>query len=270
MTRNHYLLHELGSQLRKRPQGAGRHDLVLIVGQEGEQYGEPLASMLPQCRVIVTPGPEAANRLFLSSPADLVILNHSRRLPCFDLLSAFKSLRPSVPVMVVTDCGTEELAVQAFRHGAIDYFKKPFALDELELSIRAILEIRTKFQGQDNPLPVSGLQRALQYLGTNYQKPIRLTEAAREAGMSNSCFERYLKNQTGHTFTAYLNYLRIARARELLQAGSASALQVALACGFNNQSHFNRVFRKLTGTTPGAFRKEAGPSRLESPPNLPF
>ncbi|NIQ97090.1 MAG: helix-turn-helix domain-containing protein [Desulfuromonadales bacterium] len=142
-----------------------------------------------------------------------------------------------------------------FRHGAIDYFTLPFDIRELELNIRAILEIRKTCRQKDNPSPTSGLQRVLRYIGENLAAPIRLDDAAREAGMSTSCFERYLKKQTGMTFVACVNSLRIARAKELLQADSTPILQVALACGFNNQSHFNRVFRKMTGTTPGAYRK---------------
>ena len=57
------------------------------------------------------------------------------------------------------------------------------------------------------------------------------------------------------TFTAYLNSMRIARAKELLQADHAPMLQIALACGFSNQSHFNRVFKRIAGMAPGEYRK---------------
>ncbi len=59
------------------------------------------------------------------------------------------------------------------------------------------------------------------------------------------------------SFTAYVNGLRIARARELLGMTSSSMLQIALTCGFGNQSHFNRVFKRITGLTPGEYRKTA-------------
>ena len=254
MKRNHYLLRELGGHLRGVPQGAAYPGQILILDEEGEHYRKILAANLPECRFTLEGNPDAARRHFLFSPTDLVILNHSTRICCLDLLQTFKAERPSVSVIVVTGCGSEKLAVQAFRHGAIDYFKKPFLPEELALSIRAVLEIRKKFLNSGKPLPVSGLQRALRYMESNFQAPMSLDDAAREAGMSVSCFERYLKNQTGLTFTGYLNSLRIARAKELIQASHAPMLQVALACGFGNQSHFNRVFRKITGTTPGAYR----------------
>jgi len=257
MNRSHYLLRELGIRLKGVPGMTLNPARILIVAEEGEQYGEPLASILPGCRFTLKSCPEAAKRYFLSSPNDLVILDHSPRLSCLELLPVFKAQHPSVPVVVLTGCGSEELAVQAFRHGAIDYFRKPFAVEDLGLSIRAVLEIRIRNRQSDKPLPVSGLQRALRYMGKNFHAPMCLEDAAREAGMSVSCFERYLKNQTGMTFTTYLNSLRIARAKELLQADHAPMLQIALVCGFGNQSHFNRVFRKVTGTSPGVFRKGA-------------
>jgi len=255
MSRAHCHLRELGNQLRGRPKEVEHLGRVLIIDDEGEDYEKPLAAILPECRFFVELSPTAAKQHFLSSPIDLVILNHSHRISCLELLPAFKSFRPSVPVVVVTGRGSEELAVQAFRNGAIDYFRKPFPLQELELSIRAVLEIRKKSRQSRQPLPASGMQRALQFIETNYRSPLKLEKAAREAGMSISCFERSLKIQTGMTFVVYLNSLRIARAKELLQASSASGLQVALASGFSNQSNFNRVFKKLTGITPGEFRK---------------
>ncbi|HZV81799.1 MAG TPA: helix-turn-helix domain-containing protein [Geobacteraceae bacterium] len=255
MRRAHYPLSELGSRLMALPRESASSGRILIVDEEGDDYRQALAETLPNCHFTLETSPETARQLFLASPFDLVILSHSERISCLEWLPMFKSLRPSVSVIVTTACGCEELAVQAFRHGAIDYFSSPFESDELEMSIRAILEIRKKFTDCGKPLPVSGLQRALRYMESNFQSPMSLDDAAGEAGMSVSCFERYLKNQTGMTFTAYLNSMRIARAKELLQADHAPMLQIALACGFSNQSHFNRVFRKVAGVTPGEYRK---------------
>jgi AraC family transcriptional regulator len=123
------------------------------------------------------------------------------------------------------------------------------------LSIRAVLEFRRKRNDNEMPQPAGGLLKALRYIEANFHTPISLGRAACEAGMSISCFERHLKQLTGKTFVAHLNGLRVARARELLQANRSPMLQVALACGFSNQSHFNRVFRKIAGVTPGEYRQ---------------
>jgi len=254
MSRSHYLLRDLGCQADWHPQEMppGR---VLIVDDDAGGYSEALAENLPACRFTLEACPEAARRYFLSAPLDLVLLCHSDRICCLDWLPFCKSQRPSISVIVVTERGSEELAVQSFRHGAIDYFRKPFDLDELQTSIRAVLEIRRRGREGGTPQLPTGLQRALRYLEASFNAPVRLDDVAREAGMSVSCFARYLKKQTGMSFTAYLNSMRVAKARELLRTSSDSMLQIALACGFGNQSHFNRVFRKITGTTPGTDRK---------------
>jgi YesN/AraC family two-component response regulator len=256
MERTHCLIQELGTQLRKLSRAAfpGR---ILIVDEEGEHYRKPLATFLPECRFTVVACQTTAKRYFLSSPIDLVILDHSPQFSCLELLPAFKLFRPSIPVVVVTGCGSEELAVQAFRHGAIDYFRKPFDVRDLESTVRAMLEFRRQRREKEPPQPVSGLQRALRFIERNFRSQLKLEQAANEAGMSISCFERHLKQRTGMSFTAYVNGLRIARARELLGMTSSSMLQIALTCGFGNQSHFNRVFKRITGLTPGEYRKTA-------------
>ncbi len=258
MNRAHYLLQELGAQLRNLPQGATYPGRILIVDEEGEQYGKPLAAILPECRVIIEANPEAARRYFLSSPTDLVILNHSPRISCLELLPDFKSLRPSVSVIVVTGCGSEEMAVQVFRHGAIDYFRKPFEINALELTVRAALEFQRKRKERKAPQPLTGIQRALRYIEAKFNEPISLNQAAREASMSISCFERRLKKQTGMTFTGFVNALRVAKAKEMIKKENCSMLQVSITCGFSNQSHFNRTFKQFTKMSPLAFRKSAG------------
>lgn len=253
MGRPHYRLRDIGTQLHGIPASALSGEILIVAGDDDDSAW--LAATLPHCRLTVVGSPQEARQRFLSTPFDLVILNHSPHLTCLELLPAFKSEHPSVPIVVTTACGSEELAVEAFRRGAIDYFRKPLVPEELVLSLRAILEIRKRLHGSGKPLPVAGMQRALRYLESNFQHPLRLDTAACEAGMSVSSFERSLKHLTGLTFVAYLNGLRLAKAKELLLGTSVSMLQIALACGFGSQAHFNRVFRKLAGTTPGLYRR---------------
>jgi AraC-like DNA-binding protein len=49
---------------------------------------------------------------------------------------------------------------------------------------------------------------------------------------------------------------RIDRAKALLRGSEAPLAEIADACGFSDQSHLTRVFRSLTGTSPGAWRRE--------------
>jgi len=205
---------------------------VLIVDDDAGGYSEALAENLPACRFTLEACPEAARRYFLSTPLDLVLLCHSNRICCLDWLPFSKSQRPSVTVIVVTVRGSEELAIQSFWHVGIDYFRKPFDLDELQTSIWAALEIRRRCSEGGTPQLPTGLQRSLRCLESSFNAPVRLDDVACGAGMSVSCFARYLKKQTGMSFTVYLNSMRVARARELLRPSFDSMLQIALACGF--------------------------------------
>jgi DNA-binding NtrC family response regulator len=181
MNRTHYPLSQLGSRLKALPQERSSPCRILLIDDESGDYRQELAETLPNCRFTLEACPETARRLFLSSPFDLVILTHTDRISCLDWLPRFKSLRPSVSVIVITACGGEELAVQAFRHGAIDYFSNPLDLTALELSIRAVLEFRRKRQEGEAP-PANGLLKALRYIEANFHAPINLDRAAREAG----------------------------------------------------------------------------------------
>ena len=78
---------------------------------------------------------------------------------------------------------------------------------------------------------------------------------AKEAGMSVSCFERTFKKEMGITFVSYVNRLRIARAIKFLRDGRLPISDIAYACGFSNQFHFTRMFKKVMNTCPRHYRK---------------
>lgn len=94
------------------------------------------------------------------------------------------------------------------------------------------------------------------YVGENMHEPISLAELAGTVGMSKYHFSRRFKDSTGMTPHSYVTAARLTRAKRILARYKTIPLvEVATACGFSDQSHMNRVFKKYLGTTPGKFRQ---------------
>ncbi len=99
------------------------------------------------------------------------------------------------------------------------------------------------------------LSRALDFMRHHLDKKINRDEVARLAGMSPGHFSRMIKETTGKTFSDILTGYRVDRATDLLAHTDKSLVQIALECGFMDQSYFSRVFRKIHGRTPGEYRR---------------
>ncbi len=100
------------------------------------------------------------------------------------------------------------------------------------------------------PGPVA---RALAYLDAHFAEAIDLATLAGIAGVRRTRLIRALRRETGMTPHAWLTDRRVRAARIMLGDGAAPA-DVAVACGFYDQSHLNRVFKSRIGVSPGAFR----------------
>ena len=85
---------------------------------------------------------------------------------------------------------------------------------------------------------------------------IYLTEVARVANLSVEAFCRYFKIHTRKTYINFLNEVRVSHACQLLIQKDISIQQVCHQTGFSNVSNFNRIFKRITGKTPNAFRKQ--------------
>lgn len=98
-------------------------------------------------------------------------------------------------------------------------------------------------------------RRAREMIAAHLSKEISLAEIAAACNLSLSYFSKAFKTSTGTTPNAWLQACRIDKARELLCRGNLDFSQIALACGFADQSHLIRAFRRATGVTPGAWRR---------------
>jgi len=105
------------------------------------------------------------------------------------------------------------------------------------------------------------IYKAVAYLRENYMHPITLADAAREVHLSPSYFSRVFKEEMGRNFRAYLNGLRVENSRNLLASEDVPLAEVAGLVGFQDQSYFTKVFKRLTGVAPGEYRRTRGAGR---------
>jgi AraC-like DNA-binding protein len=97
------------------------------------------------------------------------------------------------------------------------------------------------------------VKRIREYLEDRYQQNVSLDELTRLVGMGPYALIRAFRAEVGLPPHAFLNQIRINRARHLLRRGDSLA-DTALSCGFVDQSHFTKHFKKLVGLTPGNYR----------------
>ena len=99
-------------------------------------------------------------------------------------------------------------------------------------------------------------RRAKDIIDANLDGALALTLLAQECGLSVGHFSRAFRRSTGMAPHQWLTHRRIGAAKSLLRDGRLSLSEVALACGFSDQSHFTRVYTRATGTSPGAWRRQ--------------
>ena len=94
------------------------------------------------------------------------------------------------------------------------------------------------------------------HINTHFQRPIPLEEIADKTSMTVPAFCRYFKKVTGKTFTKLVNEYRIVHATKLLLESQMSITDICFECGFNNFSHFNKLFKEFTGKSASKYRNE--------------
>ena len=112
------------------------------------------------------------------------------------------------------------------------------------------------------------LARALELFATNFEHPIRLDDVANAVRMSTSHFSRAFSGSVGEPPARYLRRYRVKRAQEMMLSTSKSLSEIALNCGFADQSHFTRIFRRMVGVAPATWRRvvSKGAGSTSQPP----
>src|SRR5699024_2973107 len=88
------------------------------------------------------------------------------------------------------------------------------------------------------------VRKAMDYIDSRYNDNISLNHVYEYLGINKSYFCSIFKNETGKTFTQFLNEKRIEKSKKLLREDNLSILDIALSVGFNNQNYYNIIFKR--------------------------
>lgn len=112
------------------------------------------------------------------------------------------------------------------------------------------------FAFETEPQDSAKIDIIFKYVNENFTQHITLDEIADKVSMTVPAFCRYFKKVTGKTFTKLVNEYRVVHATKLLTESQLSITDVSFECGFNNFSHFNKLFKEFTGKSASKYRSE--------------
>ena len=180
-----------------------------------------------------------------------------------DLSETLTEVQPAEPVVRMGEHDRDVLycfeRLSGMAGGKVDETLAQAYLTLLFIHLTQALELELADPAASKEL----LYRAMQYMSQNLSQPLSIRQTAHELGVNSYYLSHVLNERLHMGFRAYLNALRIERARRYLRVTSWSVEEVAAACGFLTLRTFDRVFLELCGCTPREFRKSVSVAKHE-------
>lgn len=171
--------------------------------------------------------------------------------------------RPAAPHFSAMELDDPELfqTLRRLHHGLEGPYREPLRTDTDALRAFTALALRhgdLTERPRDAGREPAAVRRAREYLDAHLDSPVELIDLAEATGLSRFHLLRVFRAAVGTTPHGYLTDRRVAQSKRLL-AGPLPLADVALACGFCDQAHFNRVFKGRVGVSPGQYRRGSNP-----------
>lgn len=150
------------------------------------------------------------------------------------------------------------LATRLYREHREADALSPLAVEGLALEMLA----RTaRARAPEESRPPAWLGAAVELLHAEFRTSLTVADVAARVGVHPFHLSKVFRRFRRETVGDYVQRLRVEEAGRLLAAGGRTLAEVALDSGFADQSHLTRVFRRVTGTTPGALRQALAADR---------
>lgn len=201
------------------------------------------------------------------------------KMPQMDGLEMARIVRsefPDIKILIMSVLEDFETVREALRLNVVDYVQK-FLIQPDNL-LKTVLEIKQSLAQEppageaapsgvhvqpvaESSAPVyrTEVRQAIAYVQRHYASALRVQDIAESVGLSENYFSNIFSNETGRTFSQFLQQFRVERAKELLEEGGTKWYEVSGRVGFDDPKYFTKVFKRYTDLTPVQYyRKYAG------------
>lgn len=185
------------------------------------------------------------------------------------MLAGIKCEFPDLQIAVLTGYRDFEYAKRAINVGVTRFLLKPSKMAEIEEALEAMTANLLKNQSE-NALEVEPdegekepekevansfiVNNALKYIETHYAEKLTLTELAEKTYVSQWYLSKLLNKYTNQSFCDLLNQTRINRSKQLLEDPSLRIYEISEMMGFNDVTHFSKIFKKIEKMSPNEYR----------------
>ncbi|WP_313188124.1 response regulator transcription factor [Lacrimispora sp.] len=161
--------------------------------------------------------------------------------------------------VILSGYDTFSYAQKALRLGAVDYLLKPCRSTEI---LQKLESIAAPWLGEreEGPGPEGNIfvKTAMEYMMDHMSEDVNLGMVAEKVGVSTAYLSTLFTQKLGCGFIDYLNRLRIECAREYMHDGRLKVYEIAYKVGYHDEKYFSKVFKKVTGQSPSAYRRNIG------------
>lgn len=175
-----------------------------------------------------------------------------------------------IPVILLTAVSTPEVKLRGVEGGADDYITKPFEKELLVARVKALVKNRTalqqyfynevtlrKTEQKISPEYKAFLERCIEIVESHLEDDdFNIKKLTQEIGMSHSNLYRKVKIISGQSVSAFIRFLRVRKAAELMIKSGMNVNEASFQVGISDVKYFRKQFQKLFGMNPSDYIKK--------------
>ena len=249
--------------------------IVWIICSSGNSAAELFRECEQSCAVRKCVPSRALATLMSASPTVVIFDYGDPKAADLYLLQSVKRHHPALPILMLTDTHSEELAVWAMRTRVWNYLVKPIPLRELKINLTQLAKLPPRHDRGSRevlrpattlPMPHRGadpqgrrtvLQRIVEDLRRDSFSGTGVAQLARNCGMSRFTFSRMFRESFGISYRDFVMRTRLEKACKMLEQPGSSVTSVAHTAGFADASYFARVFKRHIRKSPKQYARAA-------------
>lgn len=157
---------------------------------------------------------------------------------------------------VAMDGGADPESIYSLNGKFVSILNSETSFEDVCSTLQEVVEsfMSSAFFGYDKGNPY--IRKALRFMSDNYNQRLDVKLVATHIGLSPSYFSSLFNETLGCSFTDKLNTIRVEESKRLLLSTKYELADIAIAMGFPDQSYYCKVFKKITGISPGKFRNQ--------------